>query len=99
MNTRILRTVRALSSQLARVVCPFESRQAHFHNISSEMRVVCVPVLRDNFAYLLIDESGFTAAVDPAQPEKVRKMLYLLGYTSGNLQVRVRPSSCLLARY
>ncbi|CAM9520979.1 unnamed protein product [Ascophyllum nodosum] len=37
------------------------------------MRVVCVPVLHDNFAYLLIDESGVTAAVDPAQPEKVLK--------------------------
>lgn len=66
--------VLASSSQFACAVCPFESRQAPFHNSSSEMRVVCVPVLRDNFAYLLIDGSGFTAAVDPAQPEKVRKI-------------------------
>lgn len=35
------------------------------------MRVVCVPVLDDNFSYLLIDEMGVTAAVDPAEPEKV----------------------------
>lgn len=35
------------------------------------MKVIIVPVLDDNFAYLLVDESGVTAAVDPAQPEKV----------------------------
>lgn len=35
------------------------------------MRVITVPVLHDNFAYLLVDGSGVTAAIDPAQPEKV----------------------------
>lgn len=30
-----------------------------------------MPILDDNFAYLLIDESGVAAAVDPAEPEKV----------------------------
>lgn len=45
------------------------------------MRVVCVPVLADNFAYLLIDESGVTAAIDPAQPEKVIFGLQTLYYT------------------
>lgn len=39
------------------------------------MRVVCVPVLADNFAYLLIDEAGITAAIDPAQPDKVSTKL------------------------
>lgn len=80
MNTLVLR---GCSNQFAEAVCPFESRCEPLHDFSSEMRVISVPVLRDNFAYLLIDESGFTAAVDPAQPEKVRKMLYLLGYASG----------------
>lgn len=40
------------------------------------MRIVCVPVLDDNFSYLLIDEMGVTAAVDPAEPEKVSCPLY-----------------------
>lgn len=35
------------------------------------MRVVCVPVLEDNFSYLLIDDHDEAAAVDPAEPEKV----------------------------
>lgn len=32
-----------------------------------------MPVLDDNFAYLLTDEAGVTAAVDPAEAEKVRE--------------------------
>ena len=35
------------------------------------MRVVPVPVLSDNYAYLLIDRNGVTAAVDPVEPAKV----------------------------
>ncbi|KAK3246545.1 hypothetical protein CYMTET_43923 [Cymbomonas tetramitiformis] len=36
------------------------------------MRVVLVPVLEDNYAYLLIDEaSKQAAAVDPAEPQKI----------------------------
>ena len=35
------------------------------------MRVVTVPVLSDNYSYLLIDRDGFTAAVDPVEPSKV----------------------------
>ncbi|KAK9811025.1 hypothetical protein WJX73_007364 [Symbiochloris irregularis] len=35
------------------------------------MRVVPVPMLSDNFAYLLIDSQGTTAAVDPVEPEKI----------------------------
>ena len=35
------------------------------------MRVVAVPVLSDNYAYLLIDSNGTTAAVDPVEPHKV----------------------------
>eukprot|EP01094_Clydonella_sp_ATCC50884_P012165 TRINITY_DN2209_c0_g1_i1.p2 TRINITY_DN2209_c0_g1~~TRINITY_DN2209_c0_g1_i1.p2 ORF type:complete len:297 (-),score=114.17 TRINITY_DN2209_c0_g1_i1:234-1019(-) len=36
------------------------------------MRVIAVPVLDDNYAYLLCDdEGGASAAVDPAQPQKV----------------------------
>lgn len=37
------------------------------------MKVTCVPVLDDNFTYLLTDEAGVTAAVDPAEAEKVRE--------------------------
>lgn len=37
----------------------------------SEMKISCVPVLDDNFAYLLIDEAGVTAAIDPAEADKV----------------------------
>lgn len=39
------------------------------------MRTVVVPTLEDNFAYLLIDESGVTAAIDPAEPDKVSNTL------------------------
>jgi len=36
------------------------------------MRIVAVPVLSDNYSYLLIDEENKVAgAVDPAEPEKV----------------------------
>ena len=35
------------------------------------MRVVLVPMLSDNYAYLLISSSGETAAVDPVEPAKV----------------------------
>lgn len=36
------------------------------------MDVVLVPVLEDNYAYLLVDKaSKEAAAVDPAEPEKV----------------------------
>ncbi|KAK9841252.1 hypothetical protein WJX74_002618 [Apatococcus lobatus] len=35
------------------------------------MRVVQVPVLSDNYAYLLIGSNGQAAAVDPVEPEKV----------------------------
>lgn len=35
-----------------------------------------VPILSDNYAYLLIDPvTGKTACVDPAEPEKVRRRL------------------------
>ena len=35
------------------------------------MRVELVPVLSDNYAYLLISASGEAAAVDPVEPSKV----------------------------
>lgn len=47
------------------------------------MRIVCVPVLDDNFSYLLIDEMGVTAAVDPAEPEKASCPQYI-SYVSHN---------------
>jgi len=41
-------------------------------SLSTSMKVVQVPVLSDNIAYLLIDErAAVAAAVDPAEPEKV----------------------------
>ena len=41
-----------------------------------------MPVLDDNFSYLLIDEMGVTAAVDPAEPAKVRCLRYHTPYDS-----------------
>ena len=38
----------------------------------ASMRVVPVPVLSDNYAYLVIDRMGEAVAVDPAEPDKVR---------------------------
>ena len=35
------------------------------------MKVVPVPMLSDNYAYLLIANDGTTAAVDPVEPVKV----------------------------
>jgi len=47
-------------------------RQFHAHRALAAMRVVTVPVLDDNFAYLLISEKeGVAAAVDPAEASKV----------------------------
>jgi hydroxyacylglutathione hydrolase len=40
--------------------------------VSKEMKVIPVPVLSDNYAYLVIDEKEKIAiAIDPAEPEKV----------------------------
>jgi len=40
--------------------------------ILKKMKVIVVPVLTDNYSYLLIDEStNKAAAIDPAEPEKV----------------------------
>lgn len=52
--------------------CIDPASHASLSRTRSAMRVVCVPVLSDNFAYLLIDDSGVTAAIDPAEPDKVR---------------------------
>lgn len=41
------------------------------------MKITCVPVLDDNFAYLLTDEAGVTAAVDPAEADKVTRLNYV----------------------
>ena len=35
------------------------------------MRVKIVPVLSDNYAYLLVAKDGTTAAVDPVEPSKI----------------------------
>jgi len=46
------------------------------------LRVIPVPVLSDNYAYLLCDESSnVAAAVDPAQPEEVLKVAEREGLT------------------
>ncbi len=42
-----------------------------WNRILSEMKVKIVPVLSDNYAYLLIAKDGTTAAVDPVEPSKV----------------------------
>jgi len=41
-------------------------------NITDALRILVVPVLSDNYAYLVIDrEKGVAAAVDPAEPAKL----------------------------
>jgi hydroxyacylglutathione hydrolase len=41
-----------------------------------------VPVLEDNYAYLLVDEATQTAAaIDPAEPDKVLKAAAAMGVT------------------
>ncbi|CAL8467039.1 g6575 [Coccomyxa elongata] len=34
------------------------------------MRIIPVPMLSDNYSYLLVDNNGITAAVDPVEPAK-----------------------------
>lgn len=34
------------------------------------IRVIPIPMLDDNYSYLLIDENGVCAVVDPAEPKK-----------------------------
>lgn len=44
------------------------------------MRIELIPILRDNYAYLVVDdEAGVAAVVDPAQPEPVRAALERAG--------------------
>ncbi|CAM9478359.1 unnamed protein product [Ectocarpus sp. 6 AP-2014] len=45
------------------------------------MKVIVVPVLDDNFAYLLSDAAGVTAAVDPAEADKVLEVANDQGLT------------------
>eukprot|EP00887_Chlorella_sp_A99_P004033 scaffold11.g4033.t1 len=40
------------------------------------MRVVLVPVLKDNYSYLIINGEGEAAAVDPAEPDKASQVLW-----------------------
>lgn len=42
------------------------------------MKITCVPVLDDNFAYLLTDEAGVTAAIDPAEADKVTFLFFFV---------------------
>lgn len=35
------------------------------------MRVLPIPVLADNYSYLVLDSDGVAVVVDPAQPDKV----------------------------
>ena len=53
----------------------------HFHSsVSSSMRVVPVPVRKDNYAYLLVDDTvNEAAAVDPYTPSKVKAAAEQLG--------------------
>src|ERR1700677_1538828 len=53
----------------------------HFHSsICSNMRVVPVPVRKDNYAYLLVDDTvNEAAAVDPYTPSKVKAIAEQLG--------------------
>jgi len=44
-------------------------------------RVAIIPVLKDNYAYLIIDESGAAAAIDPTEPEKVLDVAKKAGCT------------------
>jgi hypothetical protein len=47
-------------------------------SIADRMKVQIVPVLDDNFSYLLVDEATNEAlAVDPAVPEKYGSILHL----------------------
>jgi hypothetical protein len=68
-----------LSSQLFRISSssnqPSYRRPAvqfrRYRATTNKMRVVQVPVLTDNYSYLLIDDaSSEAAAVDPQEPEK-----------------------------
>ena len=53
----------------------------HFHSsICSNMRVIPVPVRKDNYAYLLVDDTvNEAAAVDPYTPSKVKAAAEQLG--------------------
>ena len=57
---------------LAFCACLLLVASAPLHCHQAKMRVVTVPILEDNYAYLLIDcASKFAAAVDPADAKIV----------------------------
>lgn len=55
-----------------------------------------MPVLHDNYSYLLIDDAGVTAAIDPAEPRKVRHLSCRSTYHDTHIRgciVCVRPKN------
>jgi len=72
----MIRQSRVIFLRLRRIIA-----LRHFHSsICSNMRVVPVPVRKDNYAYLLVDDTvNEAAAVDPYTPSKVKAAAEQLG--------------------
>ena len=62
------------------------------------MRILYVPVLEDNYAYLIVDdENGVTAAVDPAEPRKVLEAAHAAGVPPISIILTTHHHWCAMA--
>ena len=65
-----------------RIRSSFKAKHIRLMKTSLSMDIVQIPVLKDNYIYLLHDaDSGVTAAVDPAEAEPVLRALRDRGWT------------------
>ena len=63
----------------------------------SAMRVLLVPLLSDNYGYILVSSDGMTAAVDPVEPGKVRSgSTGALRSVPGPVRVQSKPESACI---
>ena len=58
----------------------FHTSQAYNNNNNNNMRVIPIPVRKDNYSYLIIDDNANeAAAVDPYTPSKIKEAADQLG--------------------
>ena len=73
-------TRRLLRSASALTTLTLTHRPFHHHSVCSRMRVLPVPVRKDNYSYLIVDVAAReAAAVDPYTPSKVKEAAEQLG--------------------
>src|SRR5579863_4277573 len=76
-QSRVTASLRPLSSISSLIRRPFHSSA---YSLASSMRVIPIPVRKDNYSYLIVDDTAKeAAAVDPYTPSKVKEAADQLG--------------------